>query len=126
MSEVVAVTGNDFAGAAERDGHILTLWIRGNADYHASDAIELLLTRVHAEAVRLGIVEVIVDLRQLEFMSSSCFRNFLTWLTDIQELSEDNRYKVKFVFNPGLHWQNRSLHSLRCFAIDLVSITEHQ
>lgn len=126
VTEVMSVTAHDFTGAAERDGRILTMWIKGNADRRATGAIERLLARVHAEAVRLEIAEAIVDLRQLERMSASCLRNLLTWLAQIHELAEDSRYKVKFVFHPGLHWQRRSPHDLRCFAIDLVSITEHR
>ena len=37
---------------------------------------------------------------------------------------QPRRYKVRFLSNPNFHWQKRSLHSLRCFAVELVSITE--
>ena len=124
MSEVVTVTGEDFAGSARHEGRTLTAWLKGNADYAALDALEMLLTRAHAEATRLEVTEMIVDLRQLEFMNSSCFKCFLSWITDIQELEPERQYKVKFLSNPQLHWQKRSLHSLRCFAVELISVVE--
>lgn len=122
MGEVVAVTGKRFEAAAEHEGAAIRAWLKGTADYHALDAVEMLLTRVHAEALRLEIDEAVIDLRQLEFMNSSCFRNFISWLAEILELNEDRRYKVKFLFNPELHWQNRSLHTLRCFAVEVVDV----
>lgn len=124
MSEVVTVTGEDFAGAAHHENNALTAWLKGNADYAALDALEMLLTRAHSEATRLKVSEMIVDLRQLEFMNSSCFKCFLSWITDIQELEPERQYKVKFLSNPQLHWQKRSLHSLRCFAVELITVVE--
>ena len=84
----------------------------------------MLLTRVHSESRRLGVTEAVVDLRDLEFMNSSCFKSFVTWITDIQELDAAHQYKVRFVSNPKMHWQKRSLHSLRCFAVELITVTE--
>ena len=124
MTEVVTVSGDDFAGAAHHDGDTIAVMIKGNADYAALDALEMLLTRVHAEARRLGVKEAVVDLRSLEFMNSSCFKSFVSWINDVQELDEPQRYKVKFRSNPKLHWQKRSLHSLRCFAVELITVVE--
>jgi hypothetical protein len=122
--EVVSVTGDDFAGAAHREGPAIHAWVKGNADYAALDAVDMLLTRIHAAALEHHITETVIDLRQLEFMNSSCFKSFVVWINDIQELAEGRRYKVRFLSNPNLHWQKRSLHSLRCFAVELVTITE--
>lgn len=124
MGEVVSVKGDDFAAAAQHEGTAISAWLKGNADYAALDALDMLLDRIHAESRRLGINEVVIDLRQLEFMNSSCFKSFVSWITNIQELDADRQYKVKFLSNPNMHWQKRSLHSLRCFAVELISVTE--
>ncbi len=124
MSELVTVTGDDFAGSAHVDGSTVQAVLKGNADYAAFDALEMLLNRIHAETKRLAATEVVVDLRQLEFMNSSCFKSFVSWVTDIQELDDAKRYKVKFLSNPAYHWQKRSLHSLRCFAVELITVVE--
>jgi hypothetical protein len=123
-TEVAAVTGEDFAGTASHEENAIHAKLTGNADFAALDAVEMLLRRTHSEARRLGVREVVVDLKQLEFMNSSCFKCFVSWIADIQELAEPAQYKVKFVSNPQLHWQKRSLHSLRCFAVELITIAE--
>jgi hypothetical protein len=124
MGEVVSVKGDDFSGDAQREGAVISATLKGNADYAALDALEMLLERVHAEAKRGGVTETVVDLKHLEFMNSSCFKSFVSWITNIQELDADKQYKVKFLSNPALHWQKRSLHSLRCFAVELITVTE--
>jgi hypothetical protein len=124
MSEVVRVKGDDFAAAAHHDGTTVTAWLQGNADYAALDALDLLLERVHAESRQLGVKDVAIDLRQLEFMNSSCFKSFVSWVTNIQEMDTERQYKVRFLSSPNMHWQKRSLHSLRCFAVELISVTE--
>jgi hypothetical protein len=124
IKEVVAVKGDDFAATATHEGSAITAKLAGNADYAALDAMEMLLDRTHAEAKRLRVGEVIVDLQQLEFMNSSCFKCFVSWITEIQELAQAEQYKVRFLSNANLHWQKRSLHSLRCFAVELITVTE--
>ncbi|HEY4181544.1 MAG TPA: hypothetical protein VGM90_32075 [Kofleriaceae bacterium] len=123
-TEIAAVDAEDFKGQALHDGEAIETSLQGTADYAALDALEMMLGRVHAEAKRLGVRNVTVDMRKLEFMNSSCFKTLVSWITDVQELPEAARYKVTFLSNPKLYWQKRSLHSLRSFAVDLVTITE--
>jgi hypothetical protein len=124
MSDVVTVNRDDFSGTAQQADAIMNVVLRGNADYGALDALETLLTRAHADAARSGVTEAVVDLRRLEFMSSSCFKCFISWISDIQEMEPEHRYKIRLISNPQLHWQKRSLHSLRCFAMELITVTE--
>ena len=124
MTEVAAVHREDFTGAAQRDGTTINVVLDGNADYTALDALEMLLSRIHAESSRLDVTQVVVDLRRLEFMSSSCFKCFISWIADIQEMEPERRYSISLVSNPKLHWQKRSLHSLSCFAPELITVTE--
>ena len=121
-NELVNVSNADFSAAAYQDGSRINARLKGNADVSALDAIARLLVQVHAEATRLGIEETIVDLRELEFMNSSCFKGFVTWISNIQTLDSDRQYKVKFLSNPAMHWQKRSLHALRCFAVELITV----
>ena len=124
ITEIVALRGEDFAATATHEGSAITAHLEGNADYAALDAVEMLLNRTHAEAKRLAVSEVIIDLEKLEFMNSSCFKCFVSWITEVQELPPPAQYKVRFLSNPQLHWQKRSLHSLRCFAVELITVTE--
>ena len=37
-------------------------------------------------------------------------------------LEDGKQYSLKFLSNPNVGWQKRSLRSLHCFAVDLVKI----
>jgi hypothetical protein len=141
VREVVAVTGDGLAAAAERDGTILRVWLEGDAgdlddadgtadaDLEAEAAelagpVARLLERVHAEAVRLGITLAIVDLRRLERVGWGCLRGLGAWLAKVQALDAARRYEVKLVFDPGLRCQH--LGARRCFAIDLLGLADHR
>jgi hypothetical protein len=122
MSELISLTGADFAAAASHQGTRIALQLSGTADNAAMDPLDTVLTRVHAEARRLEVADAVIDLRGLEFMSSSCFKSFVTWIADIQELPPPAQYKLKFLSDPARHWQKRSLHALRCFAVELITV----
>jgi hypothetical protein len=121
MSEVVALPGDHFAAAAEREGATLHVWLQGVVGHGAIDALEVLLAHVHAEAARPEITLAVIDLRRLQVMSYSGLRSLLSWIADIWELEANRRYRVAFLFDPALRWQRRILQALRRFAPDLVS-----
>ena len=124
MRELVTVCGQLVGSAHHNDEATISVVLSGSAETTALDNLELLLTRIHAESVRLHVREVVVDMTKLEFMNSSCFRIVLTWITDIEDLEPAARDRVKVLSDPKLHWQNRSLHSLRSFAVDTVSVVK--
>jgi hypothetical protein len=121
-TELISVTGADFSASAMHEGTRVSVLLRGNADVAALDAVETLLARVHAEASRLGVAEAVVDLKAVELMNSSCFRAFITWIHDVQDLEAGRQYRIRFLSDPGRHWQRRGLHALRAFAVDLVTV----
>ena len=96
--------------------------LSGTADTAVREQLEEFFTQLHAEAVRLNTPTVVVDVRELEFMNSSCLKVFVAWLAQLRELQAPVQYKVRFHSNPKLLWQRRSLAALSCFAIDLVTI----
>jgi len=118
----LTITLRDFSTSAERTGTTLTLKLVGNADMAAKDSLDALLPRLHQEALSLSAKEVVIDFRELEFMNSSCFKSFVTWISDVSELEADKQYKIRLLSKAEMHWQRRSLHALRCFAIDLITI----
>ena len=105
------------------DGKALLLKFVGEADVEAKPEIDVVVKTIHEEALRLQAERVEVDLRQLEFMNSSCFKVFVSWLGNVQDLDPGKQYRIHLVSNPNLHWQRRSLAALSCFAVDLVTIT---
>jgi anti-anti-sigma factor len=123
MTSFVEVKLEDFSLAASRGPSQIVVTLDGTADLAAADALDAALVKVHDAAVAAALAEVVVDLRGVEFMNSSCLKAILTWVNDVQELDESRRYAVRFISDPRVHWQNRSLHSVKCFASDIISIS---
>jgi anti-anti-sigma factor len=101
---------------------VVTVRFRGTADSEAKPALDHYVVAVHEEACRLGASKVVIDFRELEFMNSSSFKVFVTWLAQVQELPPEKQYRISFLSNPSMHWQRRSLAALSCFAVNLVTI----
>jgi hypothetical protein len=120
--ELPGVSGADFSCSSESEGTAITVTFKGNADIRAKDPLEAFLVKLHGEAQRLGAKSVAVDFRELQFMNSSCFKSFVSWIGGVQELPADRQYNIRFLSNAEMLWQRRSLHALRCFAVDLISI----
>lgn len=120
--EVAPITAGDLVAEAQNGEGKITLVLTGCADMRAKDALDAFLARVHAEAQRLKVQSVVVDFQKLEFMNSSCFKGFITWITGVQELGPARHYNIRFLSKPEVLWQKRSLHAMRCFASDLVTI----
>ncbi len=110
-----------FADAKVVDA-VAKLELRGTADIEAKPALDNYIEALHDEVHRLGLSKVEVDIRELEFMNSSSFKVFVTWLSKVRESPADQQYRIHFLSNPNLHWQRRSLAALSCFAVDLVTI----
>jgi hypothetical protein len=94
----------------------------GSAETAAVGRVESVLAAVHDDAVRRGARQVVVDLTDLEFASSSCLKAFATWLHVIQQLADHARYQVRFVSSARHAWQRRSLGALVAFAADIASV----
>lgn len=109
------------ASSVVEDG-ALRLTLTGTADVTAEPGLGELLGRLHRESMRAAVRQVVVDLRALEFMNSSCFKCFITWIVAVRRLPADQHYKIRFLSNPDLHWQRRSLHAISYFGGELVSV----
>jgi hypothetical protein len=122
MIDIPNIDANDLRAAPTYADGQLALNFAGSADSRSQGAIEAMLERVHAEALRLGVPEVAVDFRECDFVNSSCFKAFVVWLEQIQELDTGKQYRLRFFSDETKAWQRRSLQALSCFAIELVHI----
>lgn len=104
-------------------GNTLRIHLKGNADSASNDAFSLFITKLHAEAQRLGVKEVELDLTQLYFMTSSCIKCFVTWIGFIKSAPPGKQYGIHFVVNPNLRWQRRNLDVLLQLT-DFLRLTE--
>lgn len=110
----------------EADGRyedgVVHVRLAGTADYEARSDVDAVIGKLHQEMLRLRAPKVVVDLRALEFMNSSCFKVFVSWLAAVRDLEPGRQYRIHLRSNPALHWQRRSLAALACFAVDVVAI----
>jgi anti-anti-sigma factor len=113
----------DFWAKAGDDGPTLIITLAGNADLNVKTELDRFMTAVHEEARRMGAREVVVDLKELEFMNSSCLKSFVWWISSVHDLAADHQYRITFVSSPAMYWQRRSLTALAGLATDLVSIS---
>lgn len=118
----LGVDGLTAVSEATADG--VAIHFRGSADLTTQEELRRFLKKMHEEVLRREGRRVAVDFVDLEFMNSSCFKTFLTWIHDVQNVEVDRRYHVTFLSNDSLHWQKRSLNALRCFAADLITIQQ--
>ncbi len=94
----------------------------GTAESSSMEQLGNYLSQLHETAIASKVREVVVDLRGLEFMNSSCFKKFVTWMSNLQDTPTDSQYNVRFVSDERKHWQSRSLGALACFAVDLIRL----
>jgi hypothetical protein len=119
---ITPVVTEDLEANATSNGRTLELHLRGSAEIGAKAGLDAFLAQVAAATTDCD--EVVVDIRELEFMNSSCFKSLLTWIVRVQDLPEARRHKIRFISNPTLHWQKRSLHSLASMGGGLVEVEE--
>lgn len=104
-----------------RDADV-TVRMMGSAETGAMREMEAFLKRLHDRLVSSKRSEVTIDIRSLEFMNSSCFKAFVSWIDRLQDTPDDTRYRVRFVYDEHKHWQSRSLGALAGFAVDLIRL----
>ena len=115
-----ALSGGSFQAIPALEDSRLVLRFSGSGDMTAISALSQYLKQVHEEALRLSVSEVSCDLQQLVFMNSSCFKSFVVWIDTVK--NTDHGYRIRFLTDPNLHWQRRSLEALRRLAANLVTI----
>jgi len=122
VQAVKPIEDSEFIARGELDGARLRLHLWGNADMRAKDPLDKFLGAVDDRAVADAAEEVVVDLRELVFMNSSCLKAVVTWLGRVQDRPTAQRYRVRFLKEPAAHWQVRSLHALASFAPEIVRV----
>jgi len=98
----------------------LVIALRGSADMEARPNLSQFIPRAHAEAERLGVKEVVVDVHELYFINSVCLKSLVVWINLVANSS--THYWLKFLVDPRLHWQDRSILALQRMAPDVVQI----
>lgn len=105
-----------------RAGDQLDSRVAGVAELAVRARLAGYLHQLHARAAADGVKQVVMDLGQLEFMNAACFRAFVSWIQELQELPHARQYLICFRSNRDRPWQRRSINALKCFATDLISV----
>jgi len=121
-SWVETLKENDFTADASTSERRIQVSLTGTADLTVRGQLDRFLRAVHAEAQRCVAEEVTVDVRQLEFMNSSCLKCLGWWISTVQEQPGEGKYRIVFVSSPSVYWQRRSLNALACLANDIITI----
>ena len=107
---------------AEATDQVFRGTISGNASLSSRVVLDGFLASAHERMARDSLRKIVVDVRELAFLNSSCLKSLVGWILRIKELAPDRRYLVTFVSNPELNWQQRSLFAISSLAPELVSL----
>ena len=121
-SWVETMKENDFTADASTSERRIQVSLTGTADLTVKTQLDRFLRNVHSEAQRCLAEEVTVDVRQLEFMNSSCLKCFVWWISTVQEQAGEGKYRIVFVSSPSVYWQRRSRNALACLANDIITV----
>jgi len=105
-----------------REGDTFVVAFTGSAETESLDYVASALGKLHDAALAASSRSVTVDIRALEFASSSCLKAFVSWLQRVQQLDDARRYKIVFRSDNRHTWQRRSLTALSAFAAGVVEI----
>lgn len=98
----------------------LTLRLSGDAT--SPEGIGAALGSLDERARASGATAVTIDVTTLEFMNSSCFKRFVSFLSRVRDLEAERRYTVLVRYDAKRYWQVRSLPALRSFAGEIVNL----
>lgn len=76
------------------------------------DEISEYYTNIHNEVIRKGIKAIFCDITNLMYINSGAIKCFITWLTKINRLKDENKYTVTFLINNDIPWQQKGLSYL--------------
>src|SRR6185503_877581 len=118
--EIPGIKDTEFEATAAVDGGSLVMRLWGNADLRVNGPLGPFLDQVDDQARRNHMGEVVADFRELVFMNSSCLKEFVRWMAQVEGRAE--HYGGRFVGGRDGQWQSRSLQGVRAFAPNLVTI----
>jgi hypothetical protein len=120
--DLPVLSNGELVATVKLDATTVHVGLDGKADTDSLNGLHDLLEKLHAEALRLRVTEVVFDFQRLAFMSSSGVKAFVNLIMRAQGTQAEQRYRLRFRSNPDLRWQKRSLHALTCFAPELITV----
>ena len=106
--------------SARFEGHAVLVKLSGNLE--STGLLGGYLKQLHAEALRLGADQVVIDCDELYFMSAACVKCLSAWIEKVGQTEAAYRYKIKLRANPNFLWQGRTFESLRRYGPNHVIV----
>jgi hypothetical protein len=122
--QVSAIGEARFTAEARLEGTTMSVRMEGTADAKAKPHFQSFFDRVHRSSIDSRVGDAVVDVQRLAFMSSSCFKDVLVWIMNVNAEPPETRYRIRFVPDPKRGWQKRGFRALVLMAPELVSIDE--
>ena len=80
------------------------------------------LLKIHDEVINQGITNVKADFINLTFMNSSGLQTMINWIMKLNDVPEENRYKINVIYNSEITWQASSLPVLQRLLPDFILV----
>lgn len=105
-------------------GRVLHVKLKGAADQDAVEPVTQFFGELQKAVTDHEIGEVLIDFRELELLSASCFKRFAWWLEEVMSVAKPEQ--VRFLSTRKYMWQRFSLEALSAFAEGRVSVAESE
>lgn len=126
MTALAPLLGDGFRLKPRREGSRLVVEFSGSVEHKSHDELQAFFRRLHAEAQRVVATQVTLDVRQLEFVDSSCFNVFVVWIDSLNRLAPLVRYRIRFLRDPNRRWQIRGFDALKHLCLTHITIEDWQ
>jgi hypothetical protein len=117
---IAELTCEKLTGAAAREDGTIRGRLEGTASQRDVGPLEAFVAAIHAACVAGGVTAVVLDVRNLAYVSSSHFKVLVSWIDRMRTLPSP--VPVKLLATDRYHWQKRSLTALHHLADDIISI----
>ena len=94
----------------------------GSADLNGKARLDRFVAELHEAAMTLEIEDVLLDVRSLDFLSSSCLASLVSWIAQLSDKDKRARYRIIFRSDLAQRWQRRSLPALVSFGAGYVML----
>jgi len=99
------------------EGDVLTARLEGSAEAEAVAVLERTLADIDG---RTGLSKVTLDIRGLEFATSSALKVLANWLLDLAE--RESKLRVEILSSATHSWQRRSLQAITAIVPGFVDV----
>jgi hypothetical protein len=96
----------------------------GTGEAEGAAVLDRFLGLLHREALARELLEVTIELRELEFINSSCLKAMVAWIYKVD--TEGRPYKIRLLRDPSLHWQRTSIATLQRLAPEVVIVEDRK